>query len=212
MVPLAHLLAFAVTVVVIVAIPGPSVLFTISRALTVGRRATLATVAGNAVGVLVQVVAVAFGMGAVVETSALAYSIVKYVGAAYVAYLGVQAIRHRHSMAEALADRVAAVRPLSAARDGFIVGVTNPKTIVILVTVMPGFAAPAAGHLPLQLLVLGALFPVTALVLDSVWAILAGTARDWFARSPKRMAAIGGTGGLVMIGLGASLAATGRND
>lgn len=127
MVPLAHLIAFAVTVVVMVAIPGPSVLFTISRALTVGRRATLCTVAGNAMGVLVQVLAVAFGMGAVVETSALAYSTVKYVGALYIVYLGVQAIRHRHSMADALADRVAAVRPLSAARDGFIVGVTNPE-------------------------------------------------------------------------------------
>lgn len=212
MIPHSNLVAFGVTVLVIVAIPGPSVLFTISRALTVGRRATLATVAGNAVGVFVQVVAAAFGMGALVATSALAYSVVKYVGAAYIVYLGVQAVRHRHSMAQALAGRVAAVRPLTAARDGLVVGVTNPKTIVILATVMPGFAVPAVGHLPLQLLMLGALFPLVALVLDSAWAFLAGTARQWFTRSPKRMAAIGGTGGLVMIGLGASLAATGRHD
>lgn len=212
MLPLSNLIAFGVTVLVIIAIPGPSVLFTISRALTVGRRATLTTVIGNATGLFVQVVATAFGMGALVATSALAYAVVKYVGAAYIVYLGVQAIRHRHSMARALADRVAAVRPLAAARDGFVVGVTNPKTIVILVTVMPAFAVPAAGHLPLQMLMLGALFPLVALVLDSVWAFLAGTARQWFARSPKRMAAMGGTGGLIMIGLGASLAVTGRND
>jgi threonine/homoserine/homoserine lactone efflux protein len=162
--------------------------------------------------VSLQVVAAAFGMGAVVERSALAFTVVKYLGAAYIVYLGVQAIRHRNSMAEALDQRIAPTSPLQAARDGFFVGATNPKTIVILVTVMPGFAVPAAGNLPLQLVVLGALFPVAALVLDSCWAFVAGTGRDWFARSPRRMAAIGGTAGLVMIGIGASIALTGRKD
>jgi threonine/homoserine/homoserine lactone efflux protein len=212
MVPIANVMAFAVTVVVIVAIPGPSVLFTISRALTVGRRATLATVAGNAAGVFCQVVAAAFGMGALVERSATAFAIVKYIGAGYIVYLGVQAIRHRSSITEPLGARVRPVGSLTAAREGFVVGVTNPKTIVILVTVMPGFAVPAAGHLWLQLLLLGSLFPVTAVLLDSVWAFIAGTARDWFARSPRRLASIGGTGGLVMIGIGASIALTGRKQ
>lgn len=212
MVPISNVLAFAVAVVVIIAIPGPSVLFTISRALTVGRRATLITVVGNAAGTFLQVVAAAFGMGALVERSVLLYAGVKYAGAAYIVYLGVQAIRHRRSVAESLGHRVAPVAPWRAVRDGFIVGATNPKTIVLLVTVMPGFAAPAAGHLPLQLLILGSLLPVTALVVASVWAFAAGTARQWFARSPRRMAAIGGAGGLVMIGLGASLVLTGRRD
>jgi threonine/homoserine/homoserine lactone efflux protein len=170
------------------------------------------TVAGNAAGVFVQVVAAAFGMGALVEQTAAVFSVVKYIGAAYIVYLGVQAMRHRRSMAEALEQQITPVGSWRAARDGFIVGVTNPKTIVILVTVMPSFAAPAAGHLPLQLLVLGSLFPVTALLLDNIWALVAGTARQWFARSPRRMAAVGGTGGLVMIGLGASIAATGRKN
>jgi threonine/homoserine/homoserine lactone efflux protein len=210
--PLSNVLAFAAVVIVIVAVPGPSVLFTISRALTVGRRATVMTVFGNAVGVFVQVVATAFGMGALVERSALAYSAVKYAGAAYIVYLGVQAIRHRRALTGALGSRGAAITPRRAIRDGFIVGVTNPKTIAILVAVMPGFAVPAAGHLPLQLLLLGSLFPVTALVLDSVWAFVAGTARDWFARSPRRTRAIGGVGGLVMIGVGVDLALTGRRS
>ena len=70
----------------------------------------------------------------------------------------------------------------------------------------------AAGHLPLQLLLLGSLFPVTALLLDSVWAFAAGTARDWFAGSPRRTRAIGGIGGLVMIGVGVDLALTGRQS
>jgi threonine/homoserine/homoserine lactone efflux protein len=202
--------AFAVTAVIIVAIPGPSVLFTISRALTVGRRAALLTVVGNAVGVYLQVVAAAFGMGAVVERSALAFTVVKYVGAAYIVYLGVQAIRHRHSMTESLARRVTPVAPLRALHDGVVVGALNPKTIVVFVAVMPGFTDPGAGHIPLQLLVLGAMLPISGLFLDSVWALAAGTARQWFAHSPRRMAAIGGAGGFVMIGLGTSLALTGR--
>jgi threonine/homoserine/homoserine lactone efflux protein len=211
-VPLSNFLAFGLTAAVIVAIPGPSVLFTISRALTVGRRSAVLTVAGNAVGIYTQVVAVAFGMGAIVERSAVAYMVVKYLGAAYIVYLGVQAVRHRHSISESLAQRVPQVRSWRSVRDGVVVGATNPKTIVVFVAVMPGFTAPSAGHLPLQLLVLGVMFPVCGLVLDSIWAMVAGTARAWFARSPRRMAAIGGTGGLVMIGLGTSVALTGRKD
>jgi threonine/homoserine/homoserine lactone efflux protein len=160
------------------------------------------------------VVAVAFGVGALVERSAEIFTIVKWAGAGYLVYLGVQAIRHRQSMTEALAARAASVRPLRALRDGFVVGVTNPKSIVIFVVALPQFTDRAAGHLPVQaqMLILGALFTAIALVLDSVWAVIAGTARQWFARSPRRLALIGGTGGLVMIGLGVSLAATGRND
>jgi threonine/homoserine/homoserine lactone efflux protein len=95
-----------------------------------------------------------------------------------------------------------------------VVGVANPKSIVFFVAVLPEFTTAAAGHLPVQaqMLILGALFPAIALVLDSAWAALAGTARQWLVRSPRRLALIGGAGGLVMIGLGISLAATGRKD
>jgi threonine/homoserine/homoserine lactone efflux protein len=210
--PVSNLIAFAAVVFVIVAVPGPSVLFTFSLALSVGRRATLMTVFGNAAGVFVQVVGTAFGMGALVARSAIVYSAVKYIGAAYIVYLGVQAIRHRRALTEALGNRGVTITPRRAIRDGFIVGVTNPKMIAILVAVMPGFAVPAAGHLPLQLLLLGSLFPVTALLLVSVWAFAAGTARDWFAGSLRRTRAIGGIGGLVMIGVGVDLALTGRQS
>jgi threonine/homoserine/homoserine lactone efflux protein len=214
MVPASHVLAFAAVVTVVIAIPGPSVLFTISRALTVGRRAALLTVVGNEVGLCVQVVAVAFGVGAVVQRSAQVITVIKLAGAVYLAFLGVQAIRHRGSMAEALAARVTPVRPLRAVRDGFVVGVANPKTIVFFVAGLPEFTTTAPGHLPVpaQMLILGAMFPVIALVLDSAWAAIAGTARQWLVGSPRRLALIGGAGGLVMIGLGASIAATGRKD
>jgi threonine/homoserine/homoserine lactone efflux protein len=207
-------LAFAAVSAVLIAIPGPSVLFTIGRALTVGRRAAMFTVLGNEVGNLAQVVAVAFGVGALVERSAQMFAVVKWCGAAYLVYLGVQAIRHRRSMAEALAARVPPVRPWRAVRDGFLVGATNPKTIVFLTIALPEFTSRTAGNLPvqMQMLILGALFPAIALVLDSVWAAAAGTARQWFTGSPRRLAMIGGAGGLAMIGLGVSVAANGRKD
>lgn len=210
MMPVSNVLAFAAVVVVLVAVPGPSVVFTISRALTAGRRVSLLTVVGNAGGLFIQVVATALGMGVLVSRSATVYAAVKYIGAAYVVYLGVQAIRHRRAMAEALARRRPPVTSRRAVRDGFVVGVTNPKTIAILVTVMPGFTVPAAGNLPLQLLILGTLFPAIALLLDSVWALAAGSAREWFARSPRRMTLLGGAGGVLMIGVGVDLALTGR--
>ncbi|MHB1613150.1 MAG: LysE family translocator [Actinomycetes bacterium] len=212
MVSILGLLAFAGVAVVLVAVPGPSVVFTISRALTCGRRTALLNVAGNTLGLVVQVVAVAFGLGAVIERSAQVFTGLKLAGAAYLVWLGVQAIRHRRSLTETIGASVGPLRPLPALRDGVVVGVTNPKSIAVFVVVMPRFAAPGAGHLASQLLVLGLVFALIALVLDSCWALAAGTARQWLSGSPRRLAAIGGAGGLVMIGLGVGLATTGRKD
>ena len=212
MVPISHLLAFAGLAAILVAIPGPSVLFTVSRALTAGRRTALLTVVGNELGLVAQVIAVAFGVGALVEHSAEVFTIVKFAGAAYLVYLGIQAIRHRRSFAEAISQRVAPLPPVRALRDGAVVGLLNPKTITFFVVALPAFTDRRAGNLVLQMLVLGLVFPVIALVLDSVWAVAAGTASQWLARSPRRLAAIGGTGGLAMIGLGVSLAAAGTKD
>jgi threonine/homoserine/homoserine lactone efflux protein len=202
-----HVLAFATLSLVMIVIPGPSVLFTIGRALTVGRREALLTVGGNATGAYLQVVAVAFGVGVVVERSAVVFTVVKLAGAAYLVYLGVQAIRHRRKVTETLGASLPSIGPARAFRDGAVVGFTNPKTIVFMVVALPEFTDGTT-----QMLLLGALFPIIAVMCDSVWAFAAGTARMWFARSPRRLAAIGGTGGLMMIGLGASLALTNRKD
>jgi threonine/homoserine/homoserine lactone efflux protein len=216
------LLAFLATAAVIVAIPGPSLLFTIGRALTVGRRAALLTVVGNALGLLVQSLLVAVGLGAVLAASAAAYTIVKLAGAAYLVYLGVQAIRHRGELAGALlAARSGGGEPVAAQGSdrsrsdrssllqGLTVGLTNPKTLVFLSSLLPQFVDPASAPQP-QILALGAVFAAMALAGDSVWALAAGRARDWFARSPRRLARLGVGGGALMIGLGVSVAAAGR--
>ncbi|MDF2510054.1 MAG: lysine transporter LysE [Microbacterium sp.] len=210
MIPLDSLVAFAVASVVIIVIPGPSVLFVIGRSLSLGRRAGVLSVVGNALGTVPAVLAVAFGVGAIVASSVVAFTVIKIVGAAYLVWLGVQAIRHRHDHAPE-ADRV----PSSAAtllRQGFIVGLTNPKTIAFFVAVLPQFVVPSAGPVWTQLLLLGLTFQTLALICDSVWALAAGTARSWFARSPRRMSTLSSTGGVMMIGLGGTLAFTGAKS
>jgi threonine/homoserine/homoserine lactone efflux protein len=205
-------LAFVVAATVLVVTPGPGVLFIVSRGVSLGRRAALATVFGHFCGLMVQVAAVAAGVGAVVAESIVVFSAVKLVGAAYLVFLGVQAIRHRHGLASALGAGHTP-RPLRrVVRDGFVVGVGNPKGFAFFASVLPQFVDPGLGHVPGQMLLLGLTAGAIALVSDSAWGLAAGTARSWLARSPRRLAAIGGTGGVVTVALGVRLATTGRND
>lgn len=212
MLPTAHLLAFTITAFVLIAIPGPSVLFVVSRAITLGRAAGVATVAGNTAGAFTQVVAVAFGIGPLVERSVTLFTVLKLAGAAYLVFLGVQAIRHRHSLAAALGAKIEAKSAARIVVDGFSVGVTNPKVAVFFAAMLPQFVDRQTGRVPLQIIALGAIFAGVALISDSTWALMAGTVRAWLGRSPRRLALIGGAGGLAMIGIGAGLALTGRND
>jgi threonine/homoserine/homoserine lactone efflux protein len=211
MVPLSNLLAFSLASVVLIAVPGPSVLFVIGRSLALGWKGGVLTVLGNATGQLVQVAAVALGLGIVVAQSVILFSVVKFAGAAYLVYLGIQAIRHRHSRIEA-ENQPAHARPWRLVGEGAVVGATNPKSVVFFVAVLPQFVDYASGAIPFQLGLLGSVFLVIALVSDSMWAIAAGTARRWFARSPGRVSAVEVTGGALMIGLGGTLALTGSKS
>jgi threonine/homoserine/homoserine lactone efflux protein len=210
--PGSSLAAFAVAAVVIIAIPGPSVLFVVSRGVALGRRAALLSVLGNEAGLAVNITAVALGLGAVVQGSAVVFGVLKLAGAAYLVHLGITAIRHRHELSGVLD---AATVPRTGRRllgEGFVVGVTNPKTMIFLAAILPQFVDREAGHAGLQMAVLGAVLLVIALTLDSVWALAAGTARHALAASPTRLARLGGVGGVVMIGLGVRLAVSGRAD
>jgi threonine/homoserine/homoserine lactone efflux protein len=201
--------AFLVASILFIQVPGPSLLFTIGRALTVGRREALLSVVGNAIGVTAQALLVAVGLGAVVAASVTAYTVIKVAGAAYVIWLGIQAIRHRREGREALEShaQVSAKRG-HALRIGVVVGLTNPKTILFFVAFLPQFTNPAAGHVGAQMAVLGAVFGAMAVCSDSVWALLAARAREWFARKPARLDKLGATGGVMMVGLGAAMLAS----
>ncbi len=205
--------AFALAALALIAIPGPSVLFVIGRSLSLGRAGGFLSVLGNALGMIPAIVAVSLGVGALVAQSLVVLAVVKVAGAAYLVHLGVQAIRHRNDHVGAGPD-LPTSRP-SARRlvgEGFVVGLTNPKTIVFFVAVLPQFVSYDAGAIPLQLALLGGIFFVIALACDSVWALTAGTARAWFARDPKRLSRMGAGGGVMMIGLGGALAVTGNKS
>lgn len=204
------LTAFALAALVLIVVPGPSVLFVIGRSLSYGRRGGLMSVLGNGLGALPLVAAVAFGVGSVVARSVVVFTVVKLVGAAYLGYLGVQAILHRRDgLAGSAEPGRRTLTPATMLRQGFVVGVTNPKTMVFFVAVLPQFVSFGAGAISLQMMLLGLVFVTIALVCDAVWALLAGTAQSWFAKSPRRLTSIRAAGGGLMIGLGGSLALTG---
>ena len=201
--------AFGLASVLLTLIPGPTVLFVVGRSLALGRRAGLLSVLGNTLGLLPIVLAVALGVGTLVAESVVLFTAVKLVGAGYLVYLGVQALRTRGSVVSTVAT--AAPRShLRIVRDGFMVGVTNPKSLVFLAAVLPQFVNHSGGSIPVQLFLLGTIFMTVALISDSTYAWAAGTARTWFGHSPRRLARMQGTGGLMMIGLGGSLALTGQ--
>jgi len=205
------LLAFTLAGVILVIIPGPSVLFIVGRALAHGRRAALASVAGNTAGASLVVIVVALGFGAIAAQSIAVFTVLKLVGAAYLVYLGVQTIRKRGDLLARIGE------PTSPAGgrmflQGMIVGATNPKVLVFFAAVLPQFVDTAAGSPTTQMLVLGLLFAMIAAGLDSAWGLAAGSARDWFATSPSRLRWMGGIGGTSLIVMGAGLALTGRKD
>ena len=206
-----QVIAFGVAALVLIAIPGPSVVFVIGRALAYGRGVALASVVGNSLGLLTIVFLVALGLGVVVEESIVVFQVLKLAGAAYLVYLGVEAVRHRKEFLtqDQSASAGKAMTWRRAIRQGYVVGVSNPKAYMILAAVLPQFVDRATGHVQLQLLLLGLLAFVIGLVSDSTWALVASQLRQWFVRSPRRGEAVGAVGGASMIGLGVGLALTG---
>lgn len=212
MITVDQLLAFGLAALVLIAIPGPSVVFVIGRALAYGRAVALATVLGNSLGLLVIVGLVTVGLSALLERSVLAFTVVKLAGAAYLVWLGVQAVRHRADLSMSDVDGAprAPLPVARAVRQGFVVGITNPKAFMIFAAVLPQFVDRGAGHVPVQMLLLGLVAFTIGLLSDGLWAVVASGLRSWFARSPRRGEAVGALGGASMIGLGVALAVTGH--
>jgi threonine/homoserine/homoserine lactone efflux protein len=211
MLPTHHLPAFVLTVYVLILIPGPSVLFVVSRGVALGRRAALATVLGNTAGLALQLLLVCVGLGSLLARSDAVFTTLKLIGAAYLILLGIRTIRARGTLASALTTmELEPRRPSRIIREGFTVGATNPKGLLIFTAVLPQFIEPARGHTTLQLASLGLICCVVAILSDGTWALASGTAREWLGRSPRRLRAMTAGGGATMIALGAALALTGR--
>jgi hypothetical protein len=191
---------------IIILAPGPSVLFVVARAIAWGRKVAVLTVLGNVSGSFVLSVFVALGVGPVLQRSDIAYTAIQWGGGLYLIYLGIDAIRKRKVHAADMTSKSDfAPTPLRSIRDGFWVGALNPKAIVFYAAVLPQFIDRDKGQITAQLILLGAIFSILALISDGSWGLLAGTARAWLAKDASRLEKLRGTGGTIMIFLGLSV-------
>ena len=206
--PLSGLGLFVVAAFLLLITPGPAVLYIVTRSMDQGRRAGLVSVAGVHAGTLVHIGAAAAGLSAVLTASALAFSVVKYLGAAYLVYLGVRRLLDRSTLT---AERPPAVRLRRAFVDGFVVNLLNPKTGLFFLAFLPQFADVGRGQVGVQILVLGLIFVGLGLVTDGLYALGAGTAARRLRASPRFLASERWVSGGMYIGLGVAAAFAGHS-
>ena len=194
---------YLIAATLIILAPGPSVLFTIARAISWGRATAVATVLGNALGMFTISVLVAVGLGPVLQRYHSVYIGVQWAGALYLVYLGVDAIRHSKEHAQSMTD-LSGGKPslVKTIRQGYLVGVLNPKSMVFFAAILPQFTDHEKGHLTSQLLLLGAIFCIICFFSDGTWGIVAGTIRNWLSSDARRLERLRAGGGFVMVGLG----------
>lgn len=203
---LSTLLLFAAASAALVAVPGPAVVYILTRGIAQGRSAGVVSALGIEAGALVHVAAAVAGLSALVASSATAFTIVKYGGAAYLVFLGVQRLRARQELALAELPRESHARLF---RQGVVVNALNPKVAVFFVAFLPQFVDPAHAVVP-QVALLGVLFVAIALVLDCAWALAAGSVGERLRRSLRVRRWLDRLSGATFIGLGAAAALSRR--
>jgi threonine/homoserine/homoserine lactone efflux protein len=195
---------FVVAALVLLLTPGPAVLYIVTRSIDQGRRAGLVSMLGVHVGTLVHVGAAAIGLSALLVASATAFTVVKWLGAAYLVYLGVRRILDRSVAASVESGRPRQLR--RAFLDGVVVNALNPKTALFFLAFLPQFVDLARGRPEAQILGLGLLFVLLGIVTDGAYALSAGTAARWLRGRPRVLASERWISGSVYIGLGVAAA------
>jgi threonine/homoserine/homoserine lactone efflux protein len=206
-----QLLFFVTTAAILLAIPGPAVLYIVGRSVGQGRNAGLVSALGIGVGTLIHTAAAAVGLSALLVSSAIAFSVVKYLGAAYLVYLGVQRLRSKESLAAAsgiAAPRVTLTRVFS---QGIVVNVLNPKTALFFFAFLPQFIEPARGHVATQILSLGVLFACMGTASDCLWALFSGSVAGWLRNNQRWMRNERYVSGGILISLGLATAFVGSS-
>ncbi len=177
------LLSFAAATIVLVMLPGPNLLYILGNGVSGGRRAALASAVGVEIGTLVHVVAAAMGLSAVLQSSAVAFSTIKYLGVAYLAYLGVKALRSKPGIEPGLVVALQPTRRILGR--GLVVNVLNPKVSLFFLAFLPQFIDADRGSATRQILILGAVFFVIALSIDLIYAVGSGAVGRWLSRRPR---------------------------
>jgi threonine/homoserine/homoserine lactone efflux protein len=199
---------FALAALLLAVTPGPAVLYIVTRSVSQGRTAGVVSCLGIAVGGTFHVLAAALGLSALLATSALAFDLVRYAGAAYLLVLGLQKLRG--SAGPPAAEATEALSLSRVFRDGVVVNVLNPKTALFFLAFLPQFVAPSRGHVSLQLAFLGVVFVLIALGSDLTWALVASRAGGWLRQHPRFVASERVVVGTTYIGLGLAAAVAGR--
>ena len=204
------LLLFVTGAIILLVIPGPAVLYVVSRSIGHGRPAGLVSAMGITVGTLFHVVAATLGLSALLASSALAFQFVKYIGAAYLIYLGIRVLRSgAMDVQHAIADQR---RLRSIFGQGVLVNLLNPKTALFFLAFLPQFVDPARGHATLQILQLGVLFTLMGWLSDSAWALLAGTLAGQLRGSARLRRVQRNVSGGALIALGLASAISGAKS
>ncbi len=201
---LPNLPVFLLAALILLRTPGPAVLYIVARSLDQGRVAGLVSVAGLSAGTWVHVLGAALGLSAILFSSALAFSVVKYLGAAYLIYLGLRRLMSRNEIREA-----AHVQPQSLRRifsQGVVVAILNPKSAMFFFAFLPQFVDPSHSSVTAQLLTLGLIYVSMALITDGMYALLAGTLGGWLKDRCSFLRAERYVVGSVYIGLGITAA------
>ena len=204
---------FTVAAITLLVIPGPSVLYIVTRSVDQGRAAGLASVCGVHVGTLVHVAAAALGLSALLVSSATAYHAVRWLGAAYLVWLGIRRLLANDEDARPEADR--RPRRLGLGRifaQGVVVNVLNPKTALFFLAFLPQFVDVSRGSVPFQVVVFGVAFVLLGLVSDGTYALLASTGAGWLRRRPRVARSSRLVSGGVLIGLGLTTALAGSRS
>jgi threonine/homoserine/homoserine lactone efflux protein len=201
------LLLFVTGAALLLVIPGPAVTYVVSRSIGHGRAAGLVSVTGIVVGTLLHVAAATLGLSALLASSALAFQFIKYLGAAYLIYLGIRTLRRDDSQLLQAANGER--RLLRIFVQGVLVNLLNPKTALFFLAFLPQFVDPSLGHPSLQIFQLGVLFALMGWISDSLWAVLAGTVAERFRSSVRLRRAQRNVSGGALIALGLASAFSG---
>ncbi len=203
------LVLFVTAAAVLLLIPGPAVFYVLSRSIGQGRAAGLVSALGIGVGTLVHATAAALGLSALLMSSAVAFSAVKYVGAAYLIYLGIQKFRSADPIE--ISDATPRLRLARIFAQGIVVNVLNPKSALFFFAFLPQFVDSSRGHVTGQILFLGLLFAGMGITSDSLWALFGGTLAGLFRRNPRFMRSQRYVSGGMLISLGVVTAVAGSS-
>lgn len=195
-----RLLIFIVAGLVLLLTPGPAVFYIIARSIDQGRPAGLVSTVGVGVGTMFHVVAAAFGISALLVSSALLYNVVKLLGAGYLIYLGIRKLFFEEDRVEHKQVETATLRQIF--NQGVIVNILNPKTALFFFAFLPQFADPARGSVAMQIFILGLLLVTMGLLTDGTYAILAGTAGNWLKNNLRLLRVQRYFAGTVYVALG----------